>query len=262
MKIPEIKIDNPYPLNCWDPYDSASFEQLRTKWKTVPTAQHRINTTDLHVLSDSDLVKYWKEQVHLSTTGDYFNVRGWYHKLYKPILRGCKVLDVGAGLGIDGLSFAQAGADVTLLDIVYDNTEITSRLISSLGIQNQARSVYMQDLNSLSELLIDDYDFIWCQGSLINAPYDFVCKEIVVLLEHLPVGGRWIELAYPKERWLREGALNFQEWGEKTDGENTPWVEWYDLDKLLQALKPAEFAVVLSFNFHNDDFNWFDLMRI
>lgn len=81
------------------------------------------------------------------------------------------------------------------------------------------------------------------------------------MLRHLPVGGRWIELAYPRERWEREGRMPFSEWGKITDGEGTPWMEWYDLDRLRARLRPAEFDVVLHFNFHHDDFNWFDLIR-
>jgi hypothetical protein len=38
-------------------------------------------------------------------------------------------------------------------------------------------------------------------------------------------------------------------------------MEWYDLSRLRERLRPAEFDVILSFNFHNDDFNWFDLIR-
>jgi hypothetical protein len=28
-----------------------------------------------------------------------------------------------------------------------------------------------------------------------------------------------------------------------------------------RRFSPSQFDVVLSFNFHNDDFNWFDLMK-
>jgi len=68
-------------------------------------------------------------------------------------------------------------------------------------------------------------------------------------------------LAYPKIRWDREGMLPFETWGDKTDG-GAPWMEWYDLEKILKRLDPAKFEVVLNFNFHNEDFNWFDLVRI
>ena len=47
-----------------------------------------------------------------------------------------------------------------------------------------------------------------------------------------------------------------------TDGEGTPWMEWYDLARLSKRLAPATFEPVLAVNFHNDDFNWFDLTRV
>jgi len=244
----------------WDPKDGNTFPELRNKWKTVPSAFGRVTTTDLQTMSDEDLITYWREQVKLSTTGDSFSARGWYHELYKPILKGKKVLDVGAGLGYDTLTFAQHGAEVTLLDIVPENVEITTRLAGLLGVKKRARSFWMEDITTLNQLS-DDYDVIWCQGSLIHAPFDFVREEIQAILAHLPVGGRWIELAYPKERWIREGSLPFDEWGEKTDGQGTPWAEWYDLNKLQRALAPAQFDTIFAFNFRDDEFNWFDLMR-
>jgi hypothetical protein len=69
-----------------------------------------------------------------------------------------------------------------------------------------------------------------------------------------------MELCYPRARWEREGHLPFETWGEKTDG-GAPWMEWYDLPKLLHRLAPARFDVVLAFDYHNSDFNWFDLER-
>jgi hypothetical protein len=47
-----------------------------------------------------------------------------------------------------------------------------------------------------------------------------------------------------------------------TDGETTPWAEWYDLDKVLTLLEPYEFNVVVAFEFYNGDFIWFDLKNV
>jgi len=85
--------------------------------------------------------------------------------------------------------------------------------------------------------------------------------EAQALLEHLPMGGRWIELGYPKSRWEREGRMPFDKWGQKTDG-GAPWIEWHDLEKLRYVLAPANFDVVLDLEFHDSDFNWFDLVRV
>lgn len=117
----------------------------------------------------------------------------------------------------------------------------------------------MRDLSYFDALGM--YDVIWACGSLHNAPRAILKQETTELLKHLKVGARWIQLAVPKERWTREGKMPFREWGTRTDG-GAPWEEWYDLEKLLDLLKPAEFKVAKYMNYHNDDFNWFDLIRV
>lgn len=235
------------------------FELLRKKWHEVPAADSRLSTSQLMGLPDKELQKLWEKERLAATTGAAFAVRGWYHLLYADVLRGKRVLDVGCGLGIDGVTFAQHGAQITFVDIVESNLIVVRRLSKLLGLTD-LEFLYMEDIDSLSRLGTG-YDVIWCQGSLINAPVDVIRAEAQALLKHLKPDGRWIELAYPKSRWEGEGRLPFDRWGEHTDGPGTPWVEWYDLSKLQAVLKPAEFEVVLYFEFHNGDFNWFDLKR-
>ena len=105
-----------------------------------------------------------------------------------------------------------------------------------------------------------DYDVIMAMGSLHHAPAKVMKPEYQELLRHLKIGGRWLQLAYPRSRWIREGRSPFSKWGEMTDGAGTPWCEWYDLPKLLSMFEPAKFEVVLYQEFHNSDFNWFDLV--
>lgn len=236
------------------------FTTLRKKWREVPAGeQGRATTSELLTLNDDELQSRWIHARKESSTGDAYGVRGWYHELYRDVLKGKNVLDVGSGFGIDGITFAESGARVTFLDIVEDNLSVLRRLCLLREVSNVSFK-YLESLESLASLPAD-FDVIWCQGSLINAPFDVVRREIQELLKHLKIGGRWIELAYPKVRWEREGCLPFEEWGTKTDG-GAPWIEWYDLDKLTRALAPAKFEKVLYFDFHNSDFNWFDLVRL
>jgi 2-polyprenyl-3-methyl-5-hydroxy-6-metoxy-1,4-benzoquinol methylase len=234
-------------------------ESLRQKWHEVPAGNERATTKQLLELPDKELLDLWTRIRLEATTGEFFNVRGWYHLLYKDVFRGKRVMDVGSGFGIDGLTYAQQGARMTFVDIVESNLKVLRRLCKLLDLKD-VDFCYMKNIDSLSALPLD-YDVIWCQGSLINAPFDVIKLEVQELLKHLPVEGRWIELAYPEVRWEREGKLPFDKWGSKTDGEGTPWVEWYDLEKIMALLSPAKFDVVLNFNFHNNDFNWFDLIR-
>jgi SAM-dependent methyltransferase len=232
---------------------------LRKKWCEVPAGINtRATTSRLLDVADQLLLSFYSQARSEATSGEAFSIRGWYHTLYKDILRGKRVLDVGCGFGIDGITFAEAGAQVTFLDIVESNVLIVDRICKLRGIKN-VEFCYLESFASFSHLR-DDFDVIWCQGSLINAPFDIIRAETQELLKHLKRNGRWIELAYPKSRWERDGRMPFDKWGDETDG-GAPWMEWYDLPKLRAALEPSQFEVVLYFEFHNSDFNWFDLIR-
>ena len=245
-------------------FDDRGFEILRGKWSELPIfGADRITSHGLKELSDAELVAFYDRAAHAVE----YNQRAadgrplvshWPYGLYHQAFHGKRVLDVGSGLGYDALWFAGLGADWTCLDIVESNLENIRRISSLRGLS--IRTHYLRDLSSIDEL--GEFDVIWCHGSMINAPFSFSARESRRLLEHLPVGGRWIELCYPKVRWEREGCRPYYRWGEKTDGIGTPWMEWYDTEKLLQRLEPGHFQVYLSLDIHNADFNWFDLLRI
>jgi SAM-dependent methyltransferase len=240
----------------WD----SPFETLREKWVEVPVSRYgRVRTAELAGLPDSELLALWQASRADLTAGVQFGHRGWYHLLYREFMRGKKVLDVGSGLAIDSVTFAQYGAGMTFLDLAESNLAVVRRVCSQLGL-TQVRFVLLQDLASL-DALDTDYDVIMAMGSLHHAPQSIIRPEVERLLRHLKVGGRWLQLAYPESRWIREGRRPFDQWGGSTDGDNTPWAEWYDLPKLLALLAPASFEVVLCQEFNNGNFIWFDLLK-
>jgi|ERR1017187_4782140 SAM-dependent methyltransferase len=242
-----------------DPTLKKSFDVLRTKWGEVPRGdQDRVKTSDLLQLDDTEALEAWTQAFRASSTGRAFSVRGWYQQIYKDVFRGKKVLDVGCGMALDTIFYSEQGATVSFADIIPENVEYVRRVCSLKGL-TRVNFLYVEDLRSL-DCLPNDFDAIYCCGSMINAPFSVTRLEVQAMLRHLPIGGRWIELAYPKVRWEREGKLPFSSWGTKTDG-GAPWVEWKDLTKLQQLFEPATFETILSLEFHNSDFNWFDLVR-
>jgi SAM-dependent methyltransferase len=226
------------------------FEILRRKWHEVPVGEERRSTVELLGLPNAELLDLWLHYRQQATTGPLYHSRGWYHDLYKRAFRGWRLADVGSGLGYEGVTFAQEGATVTFVDVAESNLEVIRRLCQMLQLTERTSFVHLKDLDS------------WCNGSLHHAPFDIVQAEARELLRHLRPGGRWIQLAYPRYRWEREGSPPFSEWGGLTDGEATPWAEWYDLDKVLALLEPEEFNIVAAFEFHNRDFIWFDLRNV
>ena len=237
-----------------------AFETLRQKWGEVPiSSQERAHSVDLLRLPDSELLEVFDASLTEQTTGENFAIRGWYHELYARQFRGQRMLDVGSGLGFDAIAFARAGVNVTCVDVVRENLTVVKRLADGLGLTT-IETTLLQDFTSIDSL--GQHDVIWANGSLHHAPADVVTAECQSLLRHLRPGGRWIQLAYPKARWEREGRLPFDQWGEKTDGAGTPWAEWKDLEAVLGQLSPVKFRILLALNFHDDDFNWFDLQRV
>ena len=235
------------------------YETLRKRWDAVPTATAVFESTaELNALSDVALLAEWERARKDITTGAEFAHRGWYHTLYSDGMRGKKIMDVGAGFGVDSITFAQHGASLTFVDLVEMNLKVLERLCKIMGLRD-VRFELLKDVDSL-EPLDRDYDVIMAMGSLHHAPQHVIKPECKALLQHLKVGGRWLQLAYPKARWIREGGRKFSSWGEITDGPGTPWAEWFDLPKLLGMLEPARFDVVLCQEFHNSDFIWFDLL--
>lgn len=239
---------------------SIALKALREKWREVPgTTQDRVYSSQLLPLTDSEFLKFWSELFINNCYGLGYSIRGWYHDLYKPLaLLGGNWLDVGSGLGFDGVYFAENGANVTFIDIVEDNLKSIERICKIKGITS-VEFLFLNEIDALN--LTKNYDVIMAIGSLIHAPYDLILEERKMLAAQLRIGGRWLELCYPKERWEREGKLEFNEWGKKTDGERNPWSEWYDSPKLLRSLQPYNFEIILDLKFHNKNFHWFDLIK-
>ena len=235
------------------------FENLKKKWGEVPVSSKERKKTDfLYKLSDEDLRLEWLNAREDITTGSQFQHRGWYHTLYSDIMNGKKVMDVGSGFAIDSITFGQNGSQVTFVDIVETNLKVAQRLCKIFKIEN-AQFHFLNTVESLAKL-DTDYDVIMAMGSLHHAPQEVIKPEVNELIKHLKIGGRWLQLAYPITRWIREGSPPFSKWGEMTDGIGTPWAEAYDIEKLLGLFESAHFDVVLCQEFHNNDFIWFDLL--
>ena len=228
---------------------SSPFDVLRKKWCQVPAGNsRRLNSTDVLLLSDGDLVTLWKDARDHDTLGPGFQIRGWYHELYREFVKGKKILDVGSGLGFSTLTFAEWGAALTFTDIVKDNLMVLERLCSLFGIK--ANFVYLHDIESLKPLPTD-FDVVTAIGSLINAPFEVTRNEVKEIVRHLRPGGRWLHFAYPKARWVREGSPPFDAWGEMTDGPGTPWMEFYDVDKMFRLFEPARVELLFEYEWHN-----------
>jgi len=233
---------------------------FREKWREAPQGSDtdgRVFSSDLLALADDALLARWDAMAARRASGE----AGWLETLYADTFRDRRVLELGSGLGFDALRFAGRGAHWTCADIVPDNLALIRRVAALKRLDDRiATHLIPDDLAFVG--LQPGYDAVWVFGSIHHVPFDTARQEALAALALLKPGGRWMELVYPRERWLREGALPFEEWGKLTDGERTPWAEWHDVEKVRRRLAPAALRTVLDFGFCADNYRWIDLELI
>lgn len=237
------------------------FEMLRTKWGNIPTSVStgEISSVQLSRSSDQELLSFWETKQKQNLDHEGFEVRGWYHAIYDALVKGKRIIDLGCGLGLDCVRFAELGAHVVFCDIDQNNLSIVRRICRLKGIEERTEFIYLKDFESFSELR-GKFDILFACGSMHHAPFSVIQKEVAAIVPHLNSDARWLQLAYPKSRWQKEGCLPFDQWGEKTNA-GTPWTEWYDTEKLNLLLGPHGFRQVYSTEFFHNQFVWFDWIR-
>jgi hypothetical protein len=233
-----------------------TLELYREKWREVPRGSDtdgRVFSTDLLKLSDKELLSAWEAMAEQRYRGEL----SWVGPLYRETMKDSRVLELGSGLGFDGLRFVSWGARWIFADIVPDNLKLIERVARLKGIHQFTEYFLIPDDLSFQNVS-GEVDAIWVFGSIHHVPFTIARQEALNALSLLKVGGRWIELVYPRERWLREGALSFDQWGRITDGERTPWAEWHDAEKVRKRLEPAKLTTLLNFSFSSANYHWLD----
>ncbi len=238
------------------PPGSNPINVLNRKWITVPAGNsQRVNSLQMLKMSTRDLVRLYEEALNHDTVGSGFGIRGWFHEIYSGLLVDKAVLDVGAGLGISSIFFAKEGSRVHFSDIVEPNLEIISRICKYYGVHGEYSLISsFEDYLKINK----KFDFILALGSLLNTPLAISKVEFNYFSTLAQSKARYLHLSYPKSRWLKEGRLRFDKWGEYTDGPGTPWIEYHDKEKMEYILGDVQSQLIFDCEFHNSDFNWFD----
>ncbi len=180
--------------------------------------------------------------------------------LYFDTFRDRNVIELGSGLGFDGLRFASHGAHWTFADIVPDNLAVIRQIASLKGLDANVRFHLIDDDLSFNDLP-RDFDAIWVFGSIHYVPFDIARREALNILQHLKPGGDgWNSSIHVSDGCAK--ALPLDRWGQLTDGERTPWAEWHDVEKVRRRLRPAAFNVLLDFEFCSHNYCWIDLQHV
>ncbi len=232
-----------------------ALDKYRDKWREVPAGDDtdgRLYSSDLMKETDEAFLARWQDMADRRAAG----AMSWFRPLYRDFFKDRRILEIGPGAGVDGMPMAELGAKWTFADIVPENLANLRRLAALKGVEAGFHQIG-EDLSF--DGLEPGFDAILVVGSIHHVPYEMTRREAMNALTLLRQGGRWIELVYPPDRWQREGRMPFDSWGRRTDGERTPWVEWYDMEKIRRRLRPGRFRTVLDFPLRSGDQQWVDL---
>src|SRR5688572_28210003 len=154
--------------------------QYREKWREAPRGSDtdgRVWSTELLKLPVDGLLAAWNGIAARRYAGEL----GWVGPLYFDTFRGRKVIELGSGLGYDGLRFAERGAHWTFADIVPDNLSLIRRIAGMKGLQDRVRFHLIGDDLSFDELP-RDYGAVWASGSIHHVPFEIARREALDVL--------------------------------------------------------------------------------
>lgn len=94
-----------------------------------------------------------------------------------PKWKGKKVLEIGCGIGTDSISFARAGARLTVVELSEESLKICKQRFDIYGLQAR---FYTSDAESLSRVVpVEKYDLIYSFGVIHHSPHpELIIAEI------------------------------------------------------------------------------------
>jgi len=205
-------------------FEKNLFKIQRSKWSSVPgTIYKRIENYDLLKLDDIEFIEKYNEMIK----EDNKSYRAIYREKYL-LNDSKKILDLGCGIGRDGVFLAEKGYQVTFADVVPSNIHLVQRVCKLKNLK--CKFVILEKINDYENL--GTFDLIIAMGSLHHMPMKITKKIIEKMSKNFEKNKtKFLMLAYPFSRWNKDGCLPFRFWGLKTDGW-APWTEYYDRKKV------------------------------
>lgn len=232
-------------------FEKNMFRIQNDKWNIIPGDQNKIraNSQELLKLSDKDLLNKFNQFI----LEDKSNYRSEYRKKYILGKNYKKILDLGCGLGRDGIFLAERGFEVTFADVIPSNIKLVEKIckLKKLNCKFKLIQSY-EDYGSLGT-----FDLILAMGSLHHMPKKVTKKIIQIMFKNFESNKtKFLILSYPYKRWKNDGCLPYRFWGLRTDG-GAPWTEYFTLDKILFIFS-QNCELIDEYNY-NDEFIYFYL---
>src|SRR5207237_9345304 len=107
--------------------------------------------------------------------------------------KGLRVLEIGCGLGTDGVQFAQAGADYTGVDLTEAAIDLARKNFEQRGLQGEFKVAVAENLDFADS----SFDLVYSQGVLHHPPD--IARAVSEIHRVLKPEGRAIVMLYHRD---------------------------------------------------------------
>jgi len=164
--------------------DSELKERVRAFWQAHPCgtkfSDAEIGTREFFARIEAH--RYAKEW-HIPEAADFAGARG------------LRVLEIGCGLGTDGVRFAKAGADYTGVDLTDAAIELARKRFELSGLRGELRVSDAENLDFADE----SFDLVYSHGVLHHTPD--IARAVSEIHRVLKPGGRTIVMLYHRDSY-------------------------------------------------------------
>ena len=164
--------------------DSELKERVRAFWQAHPCgtkfSDAEIGTREFFARIEAH--RYAKEW-HIPEAADFAGARG------------LRVLEIGCGLGTDGVRFAKAGADYTGVDLTDAAIELARKRFELSGLRGELRVSDAENLDFADE----SFDLVYSHGVLHHTPD--IAHAVSEIHRVLKPGGRAIVMLYHRDSY-------------------------------------------------------------
>jgi 2-polyprenyl-3-methyl-5-hydroxy-6-metoxy-1,4-benzoquinol methylase len=130
-----------------------------------------------------------------------------------PRWEGKRVLEVGCGIGTDTISFAEAGANVTAVDLSDASLKVARQRAEVYGLADRIRFHHANAERLSDAIPVEPYDLVYSFGVLHHTPDPDAAFEQV--RQYLAPGGTLKVMLYHRHCWKAAQILarsGFQFW--------------------------------------------------
>lgn len=195
-----------------------------SRWNRLPAGKFRMNILFLSKLPSTILKLAYK-----NFSRKWENERGWEYKKYKALFKGKDVLEIGSGLGYDGLVYSTISKSYTHAELNTNQLDFLKRIHRLFKTQIPIHFELLE--NPFQHTFNRSFDAFYAHGVLHHIPFEEAKMQFQNIDKFLKKGAVVVFLMYPKERWVAAGRPSFDEFGNSTDG-GCPWTEYYDTEKI------------------------------